>query len=466
MYTDFPAGRRRRYIILDLTKSWSVFCFLSYFVTVLHQRLRQFSRALVPHMSAFGDYKLPKKGKKKKGRHSLVTTSATTSPAHTSSTTTAKTTPSSKTKRVPHPPRSGDELEDSFEFKLTPGHSSTSNATTTEADQRRQRVLLAMLNEIGDEVVSPKANNYGRSHNILNNFSATSNGHHTTTQPTTASPNLRNDTFASPLARTNTEEFGTRFRASSAGRVTSDSPLSTRSEQSEMSTTSTKSTKSTTSSLLGRLGFKPSKKKRKKKRTNKKENGMDETESDTSTASDTSDDEEHNAQRNGGRLTSSQRAVSRLQMEDLDRTRKWLNTPCRKGTKNIQCYITRQKPGRLSRKNPMYRVFMEETDEFVMAGRKRINKRTSNYLITMNREKVERSSHMVVGKVRSNASGSIYHVYDHGLDSKNAVTDSSLRSELALVLFEYDSMGPGKMNVSIGEKIDTIDKQNEPANDV
>jgi hypothetical protein len=41
-----------------------------------------------------------------------------------------------------------------------------------------------------------------------------------------------------------------------------------------------------------------------------------------------------------------------------------------------------------------------------------------------------------------------------------------LRSELALVLFEYDSMGPGKMNVSIGEKIDTIDNQNEPANDV
>ena len=100
-------------------------------------------------MSAFGDYKLPKKGKKKKGRHSLVTTSATTSPAHTS--TTAKATPSSKAKRVPHPPRSGDELEDSSEFKLTAGHSSTLNATTTEEDQRRQRVLLAMLNEIGDE---------------------------------------------------------------------------------------------------------------------------------------------------------------------------------------------------------------------------------------------------------------------------------------------------------------------------
>ena len=126
-------------------------------------------------------------------------------------------------------------------------------------------------------------------------------------------------------------------------------------------------------------------------------------------------------------------------MEDLDRTRKWLNTPCRREEQHVQCYVTRQKSSTMSRKHPMFRVFMENTNEFIMAGRKRVNKSTSNYLITMDRQHVERSSHMIVGKVRSNLSGSIYHVYDQGLDSTNAVTDSSV-SCFHLVLCFFSPM--------------------------
>ena len=148
----------------------------------------------------------------------------------------------------------------------------------------------------------------------------------------------------------------------------------------------------------------------------------------SSSSSSSSDDSDHDndidrARRGAG---SAEEAMSRIQMEDLNRTRKWLNTPCRREEQHVQCYVTRQKSSTMSRKHSMFRVFMENTNEFIMAGRKRVNKSTSNYLITMDRQHVERSSHMIVGKVRSNISGSIYHVYDQGLDSTNAVTDSSV----------------------------------------
>ena len=388
-------------------------------------------------MSAFGEgYKLPKKGKKKNRHRNPVL--KLDSPTATTSSTTASTTrtdtaannndnndilkkysnistkkSSSKSKRpIPHPPSPHD-LEDSSEFQLTADNHFLPTLTPAEKleETRRQKVMNAMLNEIGDVETSPKHTSSitrksdTRSNNVGGSGGSGGSGGNSNTEE-----DQHTIVSSAVIHRTASEEFGTQFHAASAGRVTVDSPLSTRSEKSEKSN---KSHKSSSSSLLGRLRG-HSKKKKTKKRTRKKSNGDDteDTESDTDTSDDDIDGE---GDKRG-------RAESRLQMEDLDRTRKWLNTPCRRDAKNVQCYVTRQRAGLLSRENPFYRVFMEETNEFVMAGKKRLNKRTSNYLITMNREKVERSSHMVVGKVRSNASGSIYHVYDQGLSSKNSVS--------------------------------------------
>lgn len=46
-------------------------------------------------------------------------------------------------------------------------------------------------------------------------------------------------------------------------------------------------------------------------------------------------------------------------------------------------------------------------------------------------------------------SGSCYTLYDHGRSADKAVTDSSLRRELAVIFFDYDKMGPGRMRVAV-----------------
>jgi hypothetical protein len=73
----------------------------------------------------------------------------------------------------------------------------------------------------------------------------------------------------------------------------------------------------------------------------------------------------------------------------------------------------------------------------------------------------DRSSDLVAGKVRSNVSGSVFSIYDHGMSPTAAATQvrtlklstslkicqASLRRELGCILFEYDKMGPGRMKV-------------------
>jgi len=46
-------------------------------------------------------------------------------------------------------------------------------------------------------------------------------------------------------------------------------------------------------------------------------------------------------------------------------------------------------------------------------------------------------------------SGSGYIVYDEGINPEKAVTDTAVRKELAVINFEYDKMGPGRMMVAV-----------------
>lgn len=64
-------------------------------------------------------------------------------------------------------------------------------------------------------------------------------------------------------------------------------------------------------------------------------------------------------------------------------------------------------------------------------------------------ETPSRDSGRVVGKVRANWSGVVYTVYDGGMAPEDAVTDASLRQELAVIAFDWDSMGPGKMRAAV-----------------
>lgn len=123
--------------------------------------------------------------------------------------------------------------------------------------------------------------------------------------------------------------------------------------------------------------------------------------------------------------------------------------------------------------NPTWSVFLEEGHKFLMTGKKRMGKKTSNYLISSDPKELERKSVNVVGKVRANwvsacvacvccplclpltasrcgQTGSGYHIYDHGMNPTKATTTASVRRDLGFVGFAYDSMGPGKMEVCAG----------------
>lgn len=97
---------------------------------------------------------------------------------------------------------------------------------------------------------------------------------------------------------------------------------------------------------------------------------------------------------------------------------------------------------------PLYTLYEEHTGRFLMSSRQRAGTTTSNYLLCMEAEP-DRASDKVVGKLRANWSGSVYTLYDQGMAPADAVTDASLRRELACVGFDYDKMGPGRMAAAL-----------------
>ena len=58
----------------------------------------------------------------------------------------------------------------------------------------------------------------------------------------------------------------------------------------------------------------------------------------------------------------------------------------------------------------------------------------------------DRSSNLILSKLRSNATGSEYYIYDHGMKPEAVSSEESVRKELGLVFFSYAKMGPGKIS--------------------
>lgn len=119
--------------------------------------------------------------------------------------------------------------------------------------------------------------------------------------------------------------------------------------------------------------------------------------------------------------------------------------PARPDAGVTQCYVLRTKR-RFA--NPVFRLYEERTNRFLLSAQKRSASRTSNFLIATE-DTPTRDSGNVVGKVRANWSGAVYTVFDGGMAPEDAVTDASLRRELAVIAFAWDSMGPGRMRVAV-----------------
>jgi hypothetical protein len=134
-------------------------------------------------------------------------------------------------------------------------------------------------------------------------------------------------------------------------------------------------------------------------------------------------------------------------------TRKWLTRPGPKGEPPFQCYVERER--NMLSMQATFRCFMDPTEDqsarFLMAARKKPGKQAvgSYYLVSMEMNPDDRGSEALLGKVRANAVGSQYSLTDHGLAPDRTQAPSTLRKELGLVRFQFDSGGPSRMEVWI-----------------
>lgn len=72
----------------------------------------------------------------------------------------------------------------------------------------------------------------------------------------------------------------------------------------------------------------------------------------------------------------------------------------------------------------------------MMTAKKRSQNSTSNYLISMKKDDVDRKSPNFIGKVRSNFLGTKFSIYDHGENPANCKDETRTWKEIGVVLYE------------------------------
>ena len=143
-----------------------------------------------------------------------------------------------------------------------------------------------------------------------------------------------------------------------------------------------------------------------------------------------------------------------------------------------QCYITRNKKGIANRLYPLYECVYEAGEKCIMVGRKKSKNKTSHYVVSSDKDKMDKGDAEMLGKVRSNFVGTEFSVFDHGVSpdkikeggkaggaddgeggggsgdggGSGGAGKKERRAELGSVLYESNilgSRGPRKMTVLV-----------------
>ncbi|VDK70591.1 unnamed protein product [Onchocerca ochengi] len=116
----------------------------------------------------------------------------------------------------------------------------------------------------------------------------------------------------------------------------------------------------------------------------------------------------------------------------------FVTTPAKRNV-TYKCRITRDKKGVDRSIYPIYYLHLEKDDEkriFLLAARRRKKSATANYLFSIDPTDLKRSGNSFIGKVRSNALGTQFTLYDNGENPKKSwVIGDSVRQELAAVIY-------------------------------
>ncbi|CAB3404508.1 unnamed protein product [Caenorhabditis bovis] len=133
---------------------------------------------------------------------------------------------------------------------------------------------------------------------------------------------------------------------------------------------------------------------------------------------------------------------------------KFVEDPARRNTV-YKCSITRDKKGVDKGMYPTYYLHLEYMDKeekkrmFLLAARKRKKSTTANYLISTDPTNLAREGDHFIAKVRSNALGTQFTVYDRGNNPKRATDPLTIRQELAAETNVLGFKGPRKMTILV-----------------
>ena len=93
----------------------------------------------------------------------------------------------------------------------------------------------------------------------------------------------------------------------------------------------------------------------------------------------------------------------------------------------VRCTIARHKSG-MNRLFPKYTLALSDGNKFLLNSKKRTGQTTSNYLISLEQDKLVKGASGYLGKVRSNFLGTEFYIYDTGENPDKAKSAEDIRS--------------------------------------
>lgn len=120
---------------------------------------------------------------------------------------------------------------------------------------------------------------------------------------------------------------------------------------------------------------------------------------------------------------------------NLSDRRRFLMRPVPKDYGMLQCYVTRERTS-LTKLFPKYYMFLEHGGTFLMSARRRKKNRSSNYLLSLDPDDLNRSGSNYFGKLRANFVGKEFTMFDSGVNPKNSAgSNKDVRLQLGCVSF-------------------------------
>eukprot|EP01022_Parablepharisma_sp_SALTPOND_P028762 TRINITY_DN71667_c0_g1_i1.p1 TRINITY_DN71667_c0_g1~~TRINITY_DN71667_c0_g1_i1.p1 ORF type:complete len:286 (+),score=6.30 TRINITY_DN71667_c0_g1_i1:84-860(+) len=112
--------------------------------------------------------------------------------------------------------------------------------------------------------------------------------------------------------------------------------------------------------------------------------------------------------------------------------------PVPKSLKQIKCCMKRDRKGFMKRLYPKYSLYLLDPREyFLLAAQKMQILRSDYYLITLDKEKIDRYSEKYMGKVRSNFFGSKFSLYGEGDNPSNGGPPDKIREQHAGIIYVF-----------------------------